>query len=67
MEIVIIRLKNIKYLFIVEKLRGITATLHGHHQEISGNFVVCRQLSSLLVSPLKNEKYRIISTKKLSY
>jgi hypothetical protein len=36
MEIAIIRLKNIKYLFIVEKLRGITATLHGHHQEISG-------------------------------
>jgi len=41
MEIAIIRLKNIKYLFIVEKLREITPPLHGHHQEISGNFVVC--------------------------
>jgi hypothetical protein len=54
MEIAIIRLKNIKYLFIVEKIRGITATLHGqfgHHQEISGNFVVCRQLSSLQPLP----------------
>jgi hypothetical protein len=52
MEIAIIKLKNIKYLFIVEKLRGITATLHGHHQEIlTGNFVVCRQLSSLQPLP----------------
>ena len=54
MEIAIIRLKNIKYLFIVEKLRGITATLHGHQQEIlTGNFGVCRQLSSLQPLPLK--------------
>jgi hypothetical protein len=54
MEIAIIRLKNIKYLFIVEKLRGITATLQGHHQEIlTGNFVVCRQRSSLQPLPLK--------------
>jgi hypothetical protein len=51
MEIAIIRLKNIKYLFIVEKLREITATLHGHHQEISGKFVICRQLSSLQPLP----------------
>jgi hypothetical protein len=57
--------KNLKYLFNVEQLRGITAMIHGHHQEISGNFVVCRQLSSLLVSSLKNEKYVIISTKNL--
>jgi hypothetical protein len=58
MEIAMIKLKNIKYLFIVDKWRGITVTLHGHHQEISGNFIVCRQLSYLLVYPLENDKIK---------
>jgi hypothetical protein len=62
MEIAIIRLKkNLKYLFIVEQLRGIRGN-HSNDTWTSGDF---RQLSSLLVSPLKNEKYRIISTNKL--
>jgi hypothetical protein len=61
MEIVIIRLKNIKYLFIVEKLRGITATLNAWAS--SGDFASCFFYSLFL----EKLKYRIICTKKLSY
>ena len=58
MEIAMIKLKNIKYLCIVEKLRGITATLNEHHQEISENYVVCRQLVVFFTS-LSSEKGKI--------